>query len=972
MLKPGRKGVSMGKMSLRLICLITAVLVVTGLIDPVCVIAAQQEIVIGYTENGQMIREENGSYYGYGVELLEALADYTGWTYRYVFVSEAERVEKLKSGEIDLLCNVDAIMASQEGLLLCQRESGLMYSMLCAKKDNHEIFYDAINDLQDKTIAINQSSGLEPYLIQYANEHQITYQSLYYNSLEEMMQAVDRGEADMALASNLRNLDQTKYKYVANLGIAEVYFATGADNVQLMEELDTANHRLMTDRPFFQAGLYEVHYGRPNTSLVGMTRPEYELVTSEEIIRVAYAASNYPMEYQDEATGEYSGVYAEAMRLIEQESGLHFEYIPTNDLREVWHLMDDGKIDLIAAGYGNAEAAGYYNIRYSIPYMNMEHIFIGRFGEAVGDEAIIAMPRAYVGLQYYIEESYPAWKVILLENEEACLKAVSQGSADVTSMNTIFLQTVYNLGSYSNLRVIPAKSISLPIMIGIGKKNGELTQQIIDKAIYRIPTADFERCVVENAINISYEPSVRDMARRYALHISIAFILIVLAFIISIKGRETHYRKLAMTDALTGLWNGIKFRKEADILLNRNKQDTFFMVSLDIDKFKFVNNDFGTEVADNILRILAQRIRDEFKEGAIYARDMADMFLIMVKPCDDLESRLGKLSGNIAFQNNGVAQEYRISLKFGICDIWTRAGNAESATYINYAVIARKSIKSVPGISFAYYNEEMAESAARETAIENRMVDALNNKEFLVYYQPKYDLNSGSIVGAEALVRWQSPELGFVFPDRFIPIFEKNGFIVEMDFYVYEEVLKKMAQWKKMGEEKLCVSVNVSRAHLETNDFLERLTKLVEKYGINHERLELELTETILGNKRTDITSFIKFCKKENYKVSIDDFGSGYSSLNLLKKLPVDVLKIDKDFLDETEESERSSIIVEQVVEMARKINVDTICEGVETQKQAEFLRQIGCNMVQGYLYSKPIPAEVFEELLGLDAVEMK
>lgn len=959
---------------MRLICFLTAVLVSAELLNPLYVTAKQKtEIIVGYTEHGQMIREENGEYYGYGVDLLNGLAEYTGWTYHYVFIPEEKRIEKLKDGEIDLLCNVDRITAQEEDFLLSKRESGIMYSTLCARKDNEEIFYDAMNDLQHKKIAINASSGMESYLVQYAQENLITYESLYCSSLEEMLDAVDAGEADMALVSNMRNLDQNKYKYVANLGITDVYFATSRQNRNLMEQLNAAGDRLKTDRPFFQAGLYDNYYGRPATQLMGMTRPEHELIKSGEKIRIAYAASNYPMEYKDSKTGEYRGVYADAMKLIEQESGLEFEYIPMDNMQEVWSLMEKGQIDLIAVGYGRAEEAGYPNIRYSDSYINMENNFIGRStGEPLPQKGVVAMPRAYIGLQFYIEELYPEWELVLLNNEDECMRAVSRSKADITIINTVFLQTVYNLNNYDNLRVLPTQSLSVPVQIGIGKKNAELLQQIINKAIYRIPASDFEKCVVENVINISYEPSVRDIVKRYLIHITIVGILIILAFVVSIKGRETHFRHLAMTDILTGLWNGTKFRKEADTMLNRNKQDTFYMISMDIDKFKFVNNDFGTEIADTILCIFAKRIREEFAGEAIYARDMADMFLIMVRPCDNLENRLEHLSRQISFENNGVLQEYRISLKFGICDIWRRAGNAESATYINYAVIARKSIKNVPGVSFAYYNEEMADSVAYEMMIEKKMIEALNKKEFKVYYQPKYDLTTGTIAGAEALVRWQNEELGFIYPDSFIPIFEKNGFIIELDFYVYEEVLKKMEEWATTGEDKLCISVNVSRAHLETNGFLERLTALVSKYGIAHDRLELELTETILGNKRTDITTFIKACKNINFKVSIDDFGSGYSSLNLLKKLPVDVLKIDKGFLDETEESERSSIIVEQVVEMARRISVDTICEGVETEKQAAFLKRIGCNMVQGYLYSKPIPVDEFEALLGLNTAKTK
>ncbi|MEG1639271.1 MAG: EAL domain-containing protein, partial [Erysipelotrichaceae bacterium] len=181
----------------------------------------------------------------------------------------------------------------------------------------------------------------------------------------------------------------------------------------------------------------------------------------------------------------------------------------------------------------------------------------------------------------------------------------------------------------------------------------------------------------------------------------------------------------------------------------------------------------------------------------------------------------------------------------------------------------------------------------------------------------KYDLQTEKIIGAEALVRWVKPDGKIISPDEFVPLFEKNGFILKIDFYVYEEVMKRMAQWIAQGKNCICVSVNVSRVHIGTSDFFTKLRKLIETYQIPRELFELELTETIMGGTKGTTSTFVKECKEEGYQVSIDDFGSGYSSLNLLKDLPVDILKIDKTFLDEVEGSKRNSIIIEQVVEMA-------------------------------------------------------
>ena len=538
--------------------------------------------------------------------------------------------------------------------------------------------------------------------------------------------------------------------------------------------------------------------------------------------------------------------------------------------------------------------------------------------------------------------------------------------ADGTIINTIFLQTAYNLNDFDNLVILPMRDMAIPIRCGIGGKDAKILKSIVDKAIMQIPAEEFERCRVENAINIAYEPTMREMLQRLLPYAIGMVVLVVVIFMVSLKAREKHFKHLAMTDAVTGLWNGVKFRKEAEDLLEHNKQREYQMISLDLEHFKYVNNDFGEKAADGILQLIGKRIHMQFDSDAIYARDMADMFLILTEKKEDLEERLTTLSDEIVFENNGREQRYKPVIKCGICPVLVERNQSVSlGEYIDRAIMARKSIKGNVAVMTACYNQEMSDEIIHERKIEKRMETAIKQREFVVYFQPKVQLKTETLIGAEALVRWMDPEEGLVPPGCFIPIFERNGFIIRLDFYVYEEVLKCMSRWLQEGRPPIVISMNVSRAHISTPDFVKKLVTLADQYEVPHQLIELELTETVLGGKKQAIFDFIAACKAEKFNISIDDFGSGYSSLNLLKELPVDVLKIDREFLNETEESERSSIIVEQVVEMAAKIHIQTLCEGVETKKQAEFLRQIGCDMAQGYLYSRPVPVGEFEKMLG-------
>ena len=439
---------------------------------------------------------------------------------------------------------------------------------------------------------------------------------------------------------------------------------------------------------------------------------------------------------------------------------------------------------------------------------------------------------------------------------------------------------------------------------------------------------------------------------------------VIALYLISLWLRERHFRHMAMTDTVTGLWNGVCFRGKAKEELSRNRQKSYQLISMDMEHFKYVNNDFGEKVADNVLVVIAERLRKKFGKKALYAREMGDQFFILTERRTDIEEVLGELAGEIIFDNNGMEQRYKPAMKFGIYNIEANNRDSQIGQYIDAAVSARKSIKRDHTKQIAYFDDKMESDIRVEAQIEKKMESALKQGEFVVYYQPKYLLKTEKIIGAEALIRWNHPKEGLIPPGVFIPIFERNGFIVQTDFFVYEEVLKMQSRRLKEGKKTVPVSVNVSRTHIGTSDFLPRLMELADRYEVPRELLELELTETALGGKQQNIVDFIRACKHAGFPISIDDFGSGYSSLNLLKEMPVDVLKIDREFLNETDESQKSSVIVEQVVEMATKIDIRTLCEGVETKEQAAFLKQIGCNMAQGYLYSKPVPEETFEGML--------
>ena len=303
----------------------------------------------------------------------------------------------------------------------------------------------------------------------------------------------------------------------------------------------------------------------------------------------------------------------------------------------------------------------------------------------------------------------------------------------------------------------------------------------------------------------------------------------------------------------------------------------------------------------------------------------------------------------------------------GLCPfVVTKDEDIPLKNIISNANLARKEAKRPEKANVIIYDESMGENLLKEVKYANEMEDAFRNKEFVVYMQPKVDLKQHKIIGAEALIRWVKPSGEILYPNEFIPVFEKNKSITVLDYFVYDEVCKYLADRAKKNEPVVSISVNVSRVHLQSIDEMVQYVKaLLKKYKIKPEYLEFELTETMSTEKVEDTIKMLNKLRKLGVKVSMDDFGSGYSSLNLLTKLPLDVLKLDKEFLKDFEKDSDGKIIIPSIIEMAKKLKLEVVCEGVETKEQVEFLRDVDCDIVQGYYYSKPVPLDVFTEMLS-------
>ncbi|MEG1972047.1 MAG: EAL domain-containing protein, partial [Oscillospiraceae bacterium] len=417
---------------------------------------------------------------------------------------------------------------------------------------------------------------------------------------------------------------------------------------------------------------------------------------------------------------------------------------------------------------------------------------------------------------------------------------------------------------------------------------------------------------------------------------------------------------LAEYDALTGIHNKIKFFDDTRKMIDANPDKSFAFLRFDVDRFQLINSFFGTAEGDKLLIYIARELTEDARKykKSTYGRIESDVFgLCLTYDKIETEKFIHKAKMKLARFN----PNYDIVPSIGIYVVDDTKVSIEEM--YNRATLAAKTCKGNYIDFYAYYNENMSLALNVEQEITNEMNFALQNGQFQIYLQPQYNIHTNLPCGAEALVRWIHPQKGVLSPGKFIPIFERNGFITKLDYYVWEQACKCLHSWKLQGLNPHPISVNVSRVNIYNPNLVEMLLELVDRYELEPALLNLELTESSYTDNPISMKKVMARLKSHGFIIMMDDFGSGYSSLSLLKDIMVDVLKIDMLFLSETEIPGRGENIVASVIRMAKWLNIPVIAEGAETEEQVDFLRSVGCDYVQGYFFARPMPIANYEQL---------
>lgn len=413
------------------------------------------------------------------------------------------------------------------------------------------------------------------------------------------------------------------------------------------------------------------------------------------------------------------------------------------------------------------------------------------------------------------------------------------------------------------------------------------------------------------------------------------------------------------TDLLTGIPNRNAFIRDVSQLLKQNPEKKYAICSGDINNFKVIDDVAGIDAGDKVLCFIADSLKKAVGKNGYVAHFSGGNFAVCI---ENLPEYMRSIYGITYFDCKSLGVEMPVTMRFGI---YVRQNSSESVqTMINYATISMDKNRSPQKNTFMFFTNEFREQMIHNAEITSQMSKAIDNKEFVLYFQPQYNPKTRSIVGAESLCRWIKRDGTVIYPDEFIPVSEHNGYIRVLDRVIWETAFRRMRQWIDSGENPVPISVNISRGSLESDMLIDIIEQLKNTYDVPVDLIHFEITESAYSGEQDKLIERIERIRELGFKIAMDDFGSGYSSLNILKDMPIDILKLDMGFMREGKNVDKGRVVISAVVNLAKQLNFTIVAEGVETQEQSDFLQGIGCDIIQGYLFSRPVEESQFLNML--------
>ena len=929
---------------------------------------------VGWYDSSYNSIDKNGVRTGYAYEYQLKLSAYNGWTYEYVTGSWPELLRKLENGEIDLMSDISYTEERAEKILYPTLPMGTEDYYIFKAPGNEGILSSDLTTLNGKKVGVNRNSLQAALYTEWAKENHISSEVLLIEyTEEETLRKMESGELDAYVTVDAF-LDPSRAVPVVKVGSSDFYFAVAKNRPDLLQDLNYAMSMIQDENRYYNQEMYE-KFLRPAGANAFLTSAETEWLKGHGKIRVGYQDDYMAFCAVDEETGELTGVLKDFLDLASEcmpNARIDFEAVAYPTAGEAMNALKNGEVDCAFPANLSGYEAEQEGLSMTPSMMRTGMYAVVRASDPAifsKEKVTVAVNEGNLNYDAFLEKHYPDWEKIYYRGTEECLEALSQGKADCVIISNYRYNNISRICERHHLTTFSI-GIEMDYCFAVNKGEQEL-YSILSKSVSIVPHSSIEAAlshyITEDAKR-TFQDFLMDHMPIVMLVIGFVVLVILVLLIMNIRAVKRANRLISATesDDLTGLYNRKYFFQYANRMYRERGDKQLDAIVLNIEQFHSINELHGRDMGDQVLRMLADEILAmTMEENGIAGRFEADRFDIFCPHREDYQGIYDRLQGKL----DELAPAVMALLRMGVMP-WHEG--LDPVQMFDRARTACNMARGNFQTRLIIYDERVSAREKYEQHLVNDLAHSLETHEFEIYFQPKYDIQNEPprFVSAEALVRWRHPSFGLISPGDFIPMFEKSGQISLLDKYVWTETAKQIAKWKEKYGVMVSVSVNLSRVDVFDPNLKETLEGILSENGLDQKAFKLEVTESAYTENADQVIRVVDGLRKMGYKVEMDDFGTGYSSLNMLSSMPIDVLKMDMAFVRNIDHNEKDRQLVALIIGIAKNLKVPVIAEGVEREAQLNYLKSMGCEMVQGYYFSRPLPADEFEQRILQESIE--
>lgn len=966
----------------RICALLLSLLMICAALSITALAADQKAVRVGwFYQPGYQELDADGNPGGYNYEFLLALAEKAGWTLDFVTKDQngdeltwGSSLSMLASGELDLM---GCLLFSEE------RTSQYDFSTLAAGqtftslfvRDDSPLVGNDFSELNGISVAANTATLNDEDLTSFAEDSGFSigrYQDC--GDLQDVIDAVLEGSVDAGVMASYQPVENTRV--VASFAPRSFYFATTKGNRAVLAALNEGMNSILIQDPYYEQNLSE-KYSQTYSGQMALSRQEQDYIAAADPVRVGYSDAWFPLIQAGKDPEHPTGVIPDILAEISKSSGLRFEFVHTSTHAEAMENASGGACDMIAICIYDLQHEQKYQVSMTDPYLQMQLVMVSKT-QTDSDDRIIGTMADFPIFDTAIDAEDSDHCKYYITAEE-CFEALRKGEADSIVTGAYIANYYLALSRYNSFLRTNLQGEYAPICMAVSEayQDKALLVSILNKSISNLSATEVNSVLIENTVRdgsgleaaVNRIPStIIILAFLFLLMLTIVIAGLAVAFIRKSKlaRQQAETQKAAAEqaahqlriDALTGLYNERGFADAARQKLDKFPDKNWYLLDFDVDGFKYINAMYGKEQSNQLLILIARILTEDLRPEEVGGRIYGDHFVALFAGGGLAEIRQRILTANERFK--GITEHYLVLMSYGIYPI---VDTTQPVSLLcDHAQVAKRKVKGNYNEFIAVYDDAMDRRQQETVELIMSFERALTAGEFQPFFQPQYDIRTKELVGAEALVRWRRGD-HLVMPDQFISLFESNGLIENPDFYMVKAVCAHLKAQLDAGLVPVPVSVNFSKTHLYDQLFLTKLTKIIADSEVPPRLLVAEFTEYTCIENESAFRAVIHALHKLGVHVSLDDFGSGYSSLNVLSSMDFDEVKLDKGFLKESPLSLKGRRLIRSILQFMQGQEIRTVAEGVETKEQLAFLRECGCDVAQGYYFSHPVSGEEYDKL---------